>query len=80
MMRWLLVIFAIWFAICLVPDGRTVDHGRGDAYQETLYTSHTCESGRWYFENSDADSVTVNCYIPDPPPDPPADSGDPDQK
>lgn len=57
-------IFALWFLICLVPDGRTA---AADPEQETLYASHTCDTGRWYFETSDADSVTVNCYRPDPP-------------
>lgn len=66
-MRFLLAIFALWLLICLVPDGRTASSEE----TQTLYASHTCDSGRWYFENSDADSVTVTCYTPDPPqPDP----------
>lgn len=70
-MKFLLAIFALWFLICLVPDGRST----GDSETETLYASHTCDGGHWYFETSDADSVTVNCYHPDPPADP--DSNDP---
>ncbi len=64
-MRFILAVFVIWFAICLVPDGRSVTSA--DTETEQLYASHTCETGRWYFETSDADSVTVNCYHPDPP-------------
>lgn len=63
-MKFVLAILAVFVAICLVPDGRSA---ADDSYTETLYTSHPCETSRWYFTTSDADSVTVTCYKPDPP-------------
>jgi hypothetical protein len=65
-MKFVLAIFAVFFTICLVPDGRSSVIA-ADPETETLYTSHPCETSRWYFETSDADSVTVKCYHPDPP-------------
>lgn len=58
------VFVSLW--MCLVPDGRTLPQVN-EPEQETLYASHHCESGRWYFETSDADSVTVACFPADPP-------------
>lgn len=63
-MRFFLAILAIFMAICIVPDRWT--SAAAEPETETLYTWHTCDSGRWYFETSDEDSVTVNCYHPDP--------------
>jgi hypothetical protein len=70
--RFLLAVFALWFLICLVPDGRTSAANQNHLSEErqTLYAPHTCDSGRWFFETSDADSVTVSCYTPDAPQDP----------
>ena len=62
-MRFLAAIFAIWLAIVLFPDKPASE----SADTVTIYAPYTCDSGRWNFENSDADTVTVNCYHPDPP-------------
>ena len=62
-MRFLAAIFVIWLAIALTPEPRSDP----SADTVTIYAPYTCDTGRWYFEISDADSVTVNCYHPDPP-------------
>lgn len=62
-MKFILAILAVFVAISMVPDGRTAT----ESETETLYTSHTCDTGRWDFQTSDADSVTVQCFHPDPP-------------
>ena len=66
-MKFVLAILAVFVAVCLVPDGRSSSAAESET--ETLYTSHPCDTGRWYFETSDADSVTVECFHPDPPQD-----------
>jgi hypothetical protein len=62
-MRFLAAIFVIWFAIVIFPERRSDPN----ADTVTIYAPYTCDTGRWYFETSDEDSVTVNCYHPDPP-------------
>lgn len=64
-MKFVLAILAVFVGISMVPDGRTAT----ESETETLYTSHPCDTGRWYFATSDADSVTVECFHPDPPQD-----------
>jgi hypothetical protein len=63
-MRFLLAIFAILVAVIVVPEHK---HATGEHETETLYASHSCANGHWYYVDSDADSVTVSCYLPDTP-------------
>lgn len=62
MLKFVLCIMALWFALALVPDGRVSANAR-DIEQETIYPSHTCpDNHSWYLVDSDPDSVTVACY------------------
>lgn len=69
---WLSFVLVLWVALCTVPDGRVDARSRAvsEPEVEQIFTSHRCATGRWYYENSDSDSVTVACYPDENAPDP----------
>jgi len=56
----LIGIFIAWFALCLIPDGRTqaTDHHP----REKIFLSRTCTDSHWQLDDSDDISATLVCY------------------
>lgn len=64
-MRFILAIFAVWFAILLVPEKPHASSGV--TIREKVWLSRTCpDDSRWYLDEADDQSVTVACYVSDP--------------
>ncbi len=58
-MRFILAIFAVWFAIVLVPEKPRAD---SSDYHEKVFLSRTCVDSRWYLDSADDQSATLVCY------------------
>lgn len=66
-MRFLLAVFAVWFAILLVPDQQPVVSAKPSAgveITEKVWLSRTCTDSRWYLEEADDQTATLRCYQP----------------
>lgn len=60
-LRFLIVVFAIWLAICLAPEREA---RAGDGYiHEKVWLSRTCPNGNWFLDESDHDTATLECYV-----------------
>jgi hypothetical protein len=59
MRRFLIAIFAVWFAILLFPEKPRA--GSGDL-KEKVFLSRTCRDSKWYLDTSDDQSITAVCY------------------
>lgn len=60
-MRFLLAVFATWFAIALWPDPPAPPRPT-PTVEEKVFLSTTCDNSRWYLEDSDDQSATLACY------------------
>jgi hypothetical protein len=60
--RFILAILAAWIAICLVPDGRSVEARGGNEVTETVWMSRECTNSNWFLEKADDEQVTLGCY------------------
>lgn len=68
-MRFVLTILAVWFAIALFPEHPAAqDQGAGriahagETITEKVWLSRTCTDSKWYLEESDDQTATLECY------------------
>ncbi len=66
-MRFVLTILAIWFAIALFPEQPAAQAGHaeylgGKTISEKVWLSRTCTDSKWYLEESDDQTATLECY------------------
>ena len=65
-MKFLFAIFALWFALALIPDHAKPQAARPAGERRSVVYPGTCPNGQtWYLIESSDDSATLGCYDPD---------------
>jgi hypothetical protein len=69
-MRFVISILIVWFVVAFFPEhpaAQNQGYGRiahtGETVTEKVWLSRTCTDSKWYLEESDDQTATLECYL-----------------